>query len=168
MSLFSLLQKVVLVFVINQVTLCISKMTIFPKQWQQWQYKICSATDTVRDLLHAVCCAQSLSLSDSFQPYGLQPTRLLCPWEFSRQKYWNGLPCPPPRVLPSPGIKSGLQQCSSILYHLCHQGSPRILEWIAYPFSRGSSQPRNQIGVSCITGRFFTSWALREVLACYT
>ena len=35
--------------------------------------------------------------------------------------------------------------------------SPRILEWLAYPFSRASSQFRNQTGVSCIAGRFFTS-----------
>ena len=32
----------------------------------------------------------------------------------------------------------------------------RILEWVAFPFSSGSSQPRNQTGVSCIAGRFFT------------
>ena len=35
----------------------------------------------------------------------------------------------------------------------------RILEWVAFPFSRGSSQPRNQIQVSPIACRFFTSWA---------
>ena len=34
----------------------------------------------------------------------------------------------------------------------------RILEWVAYPFSSGSSWPRNQTGVSCIAGGFFTSW----------
>ena len=39
----------------------------------------------------------------------------------------------------------------------------RILEWVAYPFSRGFSQPRNQTRVSCIAGRFLTSWATREV-----
>ena len=38
----------------------------------------------------------------------------------------------------------------------------RILEWVAISFSRGSSQPRDQIQVSCITGGFFTSWATRE------
>ena len=40
----------------------------------------------------------------------------------------------------------------------------RILEWVAYPFSRGSSQPRNWTGVSCIIGRFFTNWAPRDAL----
>ena len=33
----------------------------------------------------------------------------------------------------------------------------RILEWVAFPFSRGSSQPRNRTGISCIAGGFFTS-----------
>ena len=38
----------------------------------------------------------------------------------------------------------------------------RILEWVAIPFSRGSSQPRNRTGVSCVASGFFTSWATRE------
>ena len=35
----------------------------------------------------------------------------------------------------------------------------RILEWIAMPCSRGSSQPKDQTLISCIVGRFFTIWA---------
>ena len=42
------------------------------------------------------------------------------------------------------------------------QGSPKILEWVAYPFSSGSSQPRNWTKVSGTAGRFFTKWAIRE------
>ena len=38
----------------------------------------------------------------------------------------------------------------------------RILEWVAFPFSRGSSQPRDQTQVSHIASGFFTSWATRE------
>ena len=38
----------------------------------------------------------------------------------------------------------------------------RILEWVAFPFSKGSSQPRDQIQVSHIASRFFTSWATGE------
>ena len=40
----------------------------------------------------------------------------------------------------------------------------RILERVAFPFSKGSSQPRDRTGISCIAGRFFTTWAIREVL----
>ena len=35
----------------------------------------------------------------------------------------------------------------------------RILQWVAFSFSRGSSQPRDWIQASCIAGGFFTSWA---------
>ena len=45
------------------------------------------------------------------------------------------------------GWNPGLLHCRQILYHLNHKGSPRILEWVAYPFSSGSSQPRNRTGV---------------------
>ena len=38
----------------------------------------------------------------------------------------------------------------------------RILEWVAFLFSRGSSQPRDGTQVSLIAGRFFTSWATRD------
>ena len=41
------------------------------------------------------------------------------------------------RIFPNQGSNPGLPQL--ILYHQSHQGSPRILEWVAYPFSRGSS-----------------------------
>ena len=40
----------------------------------------------------------------------------------------------------------------------------RILEWVAFPFSRGSSQPRNQTRISFTAGRLFTNWAIREDL----
>ena len=44
-------------------------------------------------------------------------------------------------IFPTQGSKRGLPQCRQILYQLNHKGSPGILEWIAYPFSSGSSQP---------------------------
>ena len=42
----------------------------------------------------------------------------------------------------------GLLHCKWLPYPLSPQGSPRMLEWVAYPFSRGTSQTRNQTGVS--------------------
>ena len=54
------------------------------------------------------------------------------------------------RIFPSPGLNPGLRHYKRILYSLSHQGSPRVLEWVAYPFSRGSSWPRNWSRVSCI------------------
>ena len=65
-------------------------------------------------------------------------------------------------IFPTQGSNPGLLHCRRILYQLSHKGSPRILEWVAYPFSRGSSWPRNWTRVSCNAGGFFTSWAMRE------
>ena len=45
------------------------------------------------------------------------------------------------------------------LYSPMEFSRPEILEWVAFPFSRGSSQPRDQTQVSHIAGVFFTSWA---------
>ena len=46
-------------------------------------------------------------MSHSLRPHGSQrdPARLLCPWGFSRQEYWSGLPCPPAEDFPNPGIE---------------------------------------------------------------
>ena len=63
-------------------------------------------------------------------------------------------------IFPTQGSNSGLPHCRQILHQLNHKGCPRILEWGAYPFSSGSSRPRNQTGVSCIAGTFVTSWAI--------
>ena len=65
-------------------------------------------------------------------------------------------------IFSTQGLNPGVPQCRWILHHLSHQGSPRTLEWVAYPFSRGASWPRNQTSVSCITGGFFTNWATWE------
>ena len=50
---------------------------------------------------------------------------------------------------------SGLE--NSMDYTVCGILHARILEWVDFSFSNGSSQPRNQTGVFCIAGRFFTS-----------
>ena len=63
------------------------------------------------------------------------------------------------RIVPTQGLNPGLPHCRQILYHLSYQGSPRILEWVAYSFSRRSSPSRNQTTVSCIVGRFSPSKA---------
>ena len=54
------------------------------------------------------------------------------------------------------------QSCSTLCNSMDYitqsmEFSARILEWAAFPFSRGSSQTRNQTQVSQIAGRFFTS-----------
>ena len=55
------------------------------------------------------------------------------------------------------------QSCLTLCSPLdCIVLQARILEWVAFPFSRGSFQPRDQTQVSRIAGGFFTNWATRE------
>ena len=49
---------------------------------------------------------------------------------------------------------------------MSYKGSPKILEWVAYPFSTGSSRLRNWTGVSSIAGRFFANWAIMGLNKC--
>ena len=47
-------------------------------------------------------------VSDSLRPHELQPTRLLCPWDFpGKSTDWSGLPCLSPEGLPNPGSEPG-------------------------------------------------------------
>ena len=96
-------------------------------------------------------------MSDSLPLHGLYS-----PWNSPGQNTRVGSPSLLQGNFPTQGSNPGLLHCGQILYQQNHKGSPRILEWVAYPFSSGSSQPRNKTGVSCIAGRFFTNWAIRE------
>ena len=115
-----------------------------------------------------MCCAvlSCSVMSDSLWPRELQPSMSLYSWGFPRQEYWS---CHAllQGIFPTQGSNPGLPHCQQILYCLSNQASPRILEWVAYPFSRGTSQPRNQTWVSCIAGRFFTSWAFRKIVTIF-
>ena len=110
----------------------------------------------------------------------------------SRQEYGSGLSCPYPGHFSNPRIKPRppiLQADSSpseppgkpwkwklpnrvqffvtpVDYTVHGILQARILEWVAFPFSRGSSQPRDWTQVSRIAGRFFINWAIREALCC--
>ena len=99
-------------------------------------------------------------MSNSLWPHGLYS-----PWNSPGQNTGVGSLSLLQWIVPTQGSNSGLPRCRWMLYQLSHKGSPRILEWIAYPFSSGSSRPRNWTGVSCIAGEFFTNWAIREALA---
>ena len=88
-------------------------------------------------------------------------------WTSPGQNTGVGSPSLLQGIFPNQGSNPGLLHCRQILYQLSHKGSPRILEarileWVAFPFSRVSSQPRNRIRVSCMEGRFFTNWAISK------
>ena len=58
--------------------------------------------------------------------------------------------------------QSCLTLCNPVDYTVHGILQARILDWVAFLFTRGSSQPRDRTQVSCIAGGFFTSWATRE------
>ena len=81
--------------------------------------------------------------------------------EFSRQEYSSGLPFPSPKMK-AKVVQSSPTLCDPMDYTVHGILQARILEWVAFPFSRGSSQPRDQTQVSNTAGGFFTSWATWE------
>ena len=98
-------------------------------------------------------------VSDSLWSYGQYS-----PWNSPGQNTGVGSLSFLQGIFPTQGLNPGLPHCRRILYQLGHKWSQIILEWVVYPFSRGSSQPRDWTGISCIAGRFFTNWAMREAL----
>ena len=106
------------------------------------------------NILMKVKVAQSSVVSNSLRPHGLYS-----PWNSPGQNTGVSSLSLLQEIFPTLESNPGLLHCKQILYQLSHKGSPRILEWVAYRFSSGSSRPKNRIGVSCIAGEFFTNWA---------
>ena len=78
-------------------------------------------------------------MSDSLRPHGLYSA-----WNSPDQNTGVGSLSLLQAIFSTQGSNPGLLHCRQILYQLSHKGSPRILEWVAYPFSSGSSWSRNQ------------------------
>ena len=89
-------------------------------------------------------------VSDSLWPHGLYSL-----WNSPGQNTGVGSLFLLQGIFPTQGLNPGLPHCRRVLYQLSHKRSPRILERVAYPFSRGSSQPSNRTRVSCMAGCFF-------------
>ena len=100
--------------------------------------------------------------SGSAVSYSLWPGGLYSPRSSPGQNTGAGSLCLLQGIFPTQGSNPGLPYCRRILYQLTHKGSPRILDWVAYPFSSRSFQPRNWTGFSCIASRLFTNWAIKE------
>ena len=81
-------------------------------------------------------------ISDFLRPHGLYG-----PWNSLGQNIGLGILSLLQGIFPTQGLNPGLPglpHCRQILYQLSYKWSPRILEWVAYPFCSGSSQPRNR------------------------
>ena len=113
---------------------------------------------------HAVLCLVTQSCPTLWDPMDCSPPDYSVHGDSPGQNTGVGCHALLQRIFPTEGLNPGLLHCRWILYHLSHQGSPWTLEWVAFPFSRGSSWPRNWTGGSCIASEFFTSWTTRETL----
>ena len=87
-------------------------------------------------------CESHSVVSNSLQPHGLYS-----PWNSPGQNTGAGTVSFLQGIFLIQGLNPGLPHCGRIVYQLSHKGSSGILEWVAYPFSRVSSHPRNRTGV---------------------
>ena len=88
-------------------------------------------------------------------PSSLRPHGRYSPWSSPGQDTGVGSHSFLQGIITTQGLNPGLPHCRQILYQLSHQRGPRIPEWVAYPFSRGTSRPRNRTVVSSIAGGLF-------------
>ena len=139
------------------------RLTYLNTQFQRWGGNFLKKTNTLSQLpsqMTAVGLSESRSvMSNSLRLHGLYSS-----WNSLGQNTGMGSLSLLQGIFPTQRLNPRLPHCMRILYQLSHKGSPRILEWVAYPFSRGSSRPKNQTRVFCIAGRFFTNWAIREAV----
>ena len=100
----------------------------------------------------------------------LWPHKLYSPWNSPGQNTGVGSLSLLQGLFLTQGSNPGLPHCRQILYQLSHKGSPKILEWIAHPFSSRSSQPSNQTRIFCIVGGFIClaviNWGLKVGRIC--
>ena len=98
-----------------------------------WLEKIDCIWETRSFMIGSVQFSRSV-MSDSFQPY-----KLYSPWNSPGQNTGVGSLSLLQGIFPSQGSNPGILYCRRILYQLSHKGSPRILDWVVYPFSSGYS-----------------------------
>ena len=99
-------------------------------------------------------------VSDSATPWTVA-RQALCPWNFPRKNTGVSSRSILQGIYPTQGSNPGLLHCRQILYHLSHQGKPKNTG-VSLSLLQEIFLTQGRIMVSCIAGRFFTSWATRE------
>ena len=84
----------------------VPKVGEMSEQTLQRRFTVANKPMKRRSTKLVICVLSCSVVSDSETPWTVA-SRLLCSWAFSSQKYWSGLPCPPPGNLPNPGIEPG-------------------------------------------------------------
>ena len=118
-----------------RIFLCYCKLT-------RWDHRSCSWRRTITQTLLTIIILNPwllISVQDT------SPNKAEFPWSFRK-------------------VKVKVTLCDPMGYTVHWILQDRILEWVAIPFSRGSSQPRDWTQVSHNMGKIFTSWATRKAL----
>ena len=97
------------------------------KDQQITNYKINLQKSTIYLVIESESCS---AVSDSVTPW------IYSPWNSPGQSTGVGSRFLPQGIFPAQGLNPDLPHCRWILYQLSHKGSPRILEWVVYPFSQ--------------------------------
>ena len=90
-------------------------------------------------------------IPSSLWPHGLQPTRLLCPWDFPGKDAGVGCHFLLQRIFPTQGSNPGLLHCRQILYWMSYKGSPIIMVFYSKPSQSISVWSRNKYSPSDYT-----------------
>ena len=119
----------------------VTKELDFPNVWtSSWQWTKCFLKVPITSKLISLCVT-----TEDVNQWQKMVTNI-CVWDWKKVKVAQSCPT----------------LCDPMDYTVHGILQARILEWGAFPFSRGSSQPRDWTQVSCIVGGFFTSWATKE------
>ena len=125
--------------------------------FQQRQAPTCHLTSKKNSLLPSAPTCSKPTLLNMSLPQGRPPCRA--------PASYRHLP-PGPHLVLASRMLSKSESHSVMSYTVNEILQARILEWVACPFSRGSSWPRNRTRVSCTAGRFFPHWAIRKAAEC--
>ena len=100
-------------------------------------------------------------VSNSLQPHGLYS-----PWNSPGQNTGIGSLSLLPGIFPTHGLNPGLLHCRQILYQLSHKGSPRIMEWVAYPSPTDLPNPGINLGSPAWQAYYLPTELSRKPIFC--
>ena len=111
-----------------------------------------------------LCCAvlSRLVVSHPLWPHGLYPARLLCPWGFSRQEYWSGLPCPPQGDLLNPRIEPWSPALQAVSLPSEPPGKPKNTELGILSLLPGNFPTQESNQGLLYSRQILYSWAIQE------
>ena len=100
--------------------------------------------------VYDMCVLSHSVMSDFFDPMNCSPPGSSVHGDSPGKNTGVGFHAHLQRILPTQGLNPGLPQCRQILYQLSHKGSPRILEWVAYPYPGELPDPGIKPGSSAL------------------